>query len=275
MWQAAHVRRAALLVAVVCGAACGGSARTAAPPTEPAPVDQVAPDPAPARAAEPVATAAADVVPTAAGDLRIIPVHHGTVAFEHAGKVFVVDPWSRGPLETVPKADVILITDVHDDHFDAAGIDSVRKDGTVIVAPPAVASQLYRVTQMRNGEKQEIHGVTVEAVPMYNLVRGPSAKERWHEKGRGNGYVLTFAGTRVYVSGDTECTPEMKALTAIDVAFVCMNLPYTMTPAEAGACIHAFRPKIVYPYHFRDQEPAEVSSSIQGGGIEVRIRDWY
>ena len=125
---------------------------------------------------------------------------------------------------------------------------------------------------------------------MYNLVRGPEAGKLFHDKGRGNGYVVTFGDKRVYLSGDTECTPEMKALTEIDVAFVCMNLPYTMTPEEAAGCVAAFDPKVVYPYHYGESDLTKFSSALaaeQGkdakaeGQVahpvasEIRLRDWY
>ena len=115
----------------------------------------------------------------------------------------------------------------------------------------------------------------IEAVPMYNLKRGPAPGKLYHEKGRGNGYVLTYGGRRFYISGDTENVPEMRALTEIDVAFVCMNLPYTITPEEAAEAVKAFRPKVVYPYHSRGSDLALFEKSLAGTGIDVRIRDWY
>ena len=111
---------------------------------------------------------------------------------------------------------------------------------------------------------------------MYNLTRGPSAGQLYHDKGRGNGYVLTIADKRIYIAGDTECTPEMKALRGIDVAFVPMNLPYTMPPSEAAPCVRAFAPKIVYPYHYRGSDPGELARALADEkGIEVRLRNWY
>jgi L-ascorbate metabolism protein UlaG (beta-lactamase superfamily) len=121
-----------------------------------------------------------------------------------------------------------------------------------------------------------VAGIEVEGVPMYNLTRGPQPGTLFHDKGRGNGYVLTLGDKRLYISGDTECIPEMKALRSIDVAFVSMNLPYTMPPGEAAECAKAFRPKVVYPYHFRGQNPQEFADALQGTpGVEVRIRTWY
>jgi len=140
-----------------------------------------------------------------------------------------------------------------------------------------------RLRGMKNGEVStskamivpSIPSLGVETVPMYNLTRGPSAGKLYHDKGRGNGYVLSFGGKRLYISGDTECTDEMKALKDVDVAFVCMNLPYTMPASEAAECIRAFSPKVVYPYHYRGSDPAEVSRALTGKPIEVRLRGWY
>ncbi|HEX4809938.1 MAG TPA: MBL fold metallo-hydrolase, partial [Bryobacteraceae bacterium] len=131
-----------------------------------------------------------------------------------------------------------------------------------------------------NGQSKRVDlggaSLEIEAVPMYNLTRGPQPGQLYHPKGRGDGFILTIGGKRVYFSGDTECTVEMKNLKNIDVAFLCMNLPYTMTPAEAAECVKAFRPKIVYPYHYRGQRPEEFADALRGeSGIEVRLRNWY
>ena len=126
-----------------------------------------------------------------------------------------------------------------------------------------------------NGETKTINGVSIEAVPMYNLQRGPSAGQLFHTKGRGNGYVVTVGGKRLYFAGDTECVPEMKALKNIDVAFIPMNLPYTMPPSEAAECVKAFKPKIAYPYHYMGSDLKQFEDALKGSGVEVRVRDWY
>jgi L-ascorbate metabolism protein UlaG (beta-lactamase superfamily) len=129
---------------------------------------------------------------------------------------------------------------------------------------------------IKNGQSKDLMGINVEAIPMYNLTRGPQPGSVFHDKGRGNGYVLTLGDKRVYISGDTECTPEMKALKNIDVAFVCMNVPYTMTTTEAAACVKAFQPKIVYPYHFRGSNLDEFKTAMADQkNVEVRVRNWY
>jgi L-ascorbate metabolism protein UlaG (beta-lactamase superfamily) len=128
---------------------------------------------------------------------------------------------------------------------------------------------------MANGETRDVDGLSISAVPMYNLTRGPAAGQLFHDKGRGNGYVITLGGKRIYIAGDTEGIPEMRALKGIDVAFVPMNLPYTMTPAEAADAVKAFAPKIVYPYHYRGPDTAVFANALKGTGIDVRLRDWY
>ena len=221
-------------------------------------------------------TIAPDTLRTGMGDLKITPVHHGTVMLEHGGQVIVVDPWSKGPIDRLPKADLLLITDIHQDHFDKDAIAKVKKDATVIVAPEAVAKDLPGAKVLKNGQKMTVGTLGIEAIPMYNKVRGPEPGKVFHEKGRGNGYVLSLGDKRVYLSGDTECTDEMKALQNIDVAFVSMNLPYTMPPSEAAECIKAFKPKIVYPYHYRDSNLADLTKALEGEkAIEVRLRKWY
>ena len=164
------------------------------------------------------------------------------------------------------------MTDIHPDHLDETGIANVRKDATLLVGPPAVDAQKKMDVVVTAGPTKDFGLFSVETVPAYNLVRGPAAGQLYHTKGRGVGYVLTFGETRIYVSGDTECTPEMRALAHIDVAFVCMNLPYTMTPPEATACLDAFKPRVVFPYHYRNSNLDDLRPAPP---VEVRRRTWY
>ncbi len=216
-----------------------------------------------------------DTVKTSKGDLTITPIMHATTMLQFQGKVWIVDPWSSADLSKTPKADVILITDIHGDHMDPKAIAAVKKASTVIIAPPSVAETVTEAKPLSNGKTTEVDGVKIEAVPMYNIKRGPEAGKLFHPKGRGDGFILTFGDKRVYFSGDTEVTPEMRALKNIDVAFVCMNLPYTMTPEEAAEGVKAFHPKIVYPYHYRGSDPKVFAAALEGTGIEVRLREWY
>jgi L-ascorbate metabolism protein UlaG (beta-lactamase superfamily) len=216
-----------------------------------------------------------DTFSTSVGELKITPVRHASVMLEVNGQVWHIDPWSQADYSALPKADVILITDIHGDHLDPKAIEQVKKASTVIVAPAAVAKTVTAAKVLNNGQSMTIGGIQIEAVPMYNLKRGPEAGKLFHDKGRGNGYVLNIGGKRIYFSGDTEVTDEMKGLKNIDVAFVCMNLPYTMPPEEAAEGVKAFHPKIVYPYHYRDSDLSGFSKALQGSGIEVRLREWY
>jgi L-ascorbate metabolism protein UlaG (beta-lactamase superfamily) len=218
----------------------------------------------------------ADRIPATGGDIEITPLGHASVQVEHAGKVINVDPWANAfDIAKAKPADLVLITDIHPDHLDPAVLAKVRKPNAPVVIPSAASAQVPNGTVVANGATVTSAGVSIEAVPMYNLERGPAAGQVFHAKGRGNGYILTLGGKRVYFAGDTECTAEMKALKNIDVAFVPMNLPYTMTPAEAAACVKAFRPKVVYPYHSRDQKPEEFRDALKGEPIDVRLLTWY
>ncbi|MBI3693992.1 MAG: MBL fold metallo-hydrolase [Acidobacteria bacterium] len=222
------------------------------------------------------AAPAADTEKTAAGDLVITPIRHASLMLQFAGKVIHIDPWSQGDYSSMPRADYIFITDIHGDHLDKAMVDKLKKDSTIIVAPAAVAKTITGAVVMNNGEKKKFEEFEVEAVPMYNIQRGPQPGALYHTKGRGNGYILTLGGKRLYLAGDTEAIPEMKALKNIDIAFVCMNLPYTMTPEEAAAGVKAFRPKVVYPYHYRGSDIKAFAALLKDEkSIEVRLREWY
>lgn len=218
----------------------------------------------------------ADSIQTAEGELKITPVTHGSLMLEFKNRVIHIDPWGRGDYSGLPQADLILITDVHGDHLDPAQVQKLKKSGTEIVAPEAVAQTVTDAMVLHNGQKKVVSGLEIEAVPMYNHKRGPSPGKLYHDKGRGNGYVLTLGGKRIYISGDTACIPEMKALTDIDIAFVTMNLPYTMPPEEAAECVKAFKPKIVYPYHYRGSDLNAFTRALESHpDIEVRLKDWY
>jgi L-ascorbate metabolism protein UlaG (beta-lactamase superfamily) len=218
-----------------------------------------------------------DTAATSRGPLKITPLYHGSVMLEFAGRVIHIDPWSQADYTGIPQADMILITHTHADHMDPPLLKTLRKDSAVVVTSEAVNDTLNGCCgipeTLRNGETKTFLDIGIEAVPMYNLTFGPSPGKPWHHKGIGNGYVLTFGDTRVYFSGDTECTPEMKALKNIAIAFVAMNPPRTMPTAEAAACVQAFRPKIVYPYHYRGQNTQEFADAVKSTpGIEVRLR---
>jgi L-ascorbate metabolism protein UlaG (beta-lactamase superfamily) len=236
--------------------------------------------PAPAALPETLTTSprATDHLATASGDLAIIPLEHATILFVWQGRAIYVDPASPAVDDaSLPRADGALVTCQHYDHLDAFALSQVRKPGTVVVGSPAAAARAPELVAMHEGETRTLcpDGPQVTAVPAYGIARGAGPGLRYHERGQALGYVFDFAGTRVYVSGDTECTPEMKSLTHIDLAFVSMNVPYAMTPAEATECVAAFRPKVVIPYAYRHAVPPDLDRGVLPPGVEVRRREFY
>jgi len=215
------------------------------------------------------------VFSTSAGPVKITPLYHASTLIEAGGKVIYLDPAKPVKFSEHPKADLILITDIHGDHMDPESIKEISKADTEIFAPPAVVQTVTSAKPISNEETKTWGAWTIEAIAAYNLKRGPTEGKLYHDKGRGNGYVLTYGGKRFYFSGDTEGVPEMRALKNIDVAFVCMNLPYTMPPEEAADAVKAFHPKIVIPYHCRGSDLAVFQKGLEGTGIEVRVLDWY
>jgi L-ascorbate metabolism protein UlaG (beta-lactamase superfamily) len=213
--------------------------------------------------------------PTADGPVKITPLNHASTLIEAGGKTIYLDPVKPAKLAGLPKADLILITDIHGDHMDPGSIQEISRADTDILAPPAVVETVTSAKPLANGESKTWQKWTIEAIPAYNIKRGPSAGKLFHDKGRGNGYILTYGGQRFYFSGDTEGVPEMRALKNIDVAFVCMNLPYTMPPDEAADAVKAFHPKVVIPYHYRGSDLSVFQKALQGTGIEVRLLEWY
>jgi len=218
---------------------------------------------------------------TSAGDVKITPVYHASLFLEAGGKVIYVDPAKPGNFSGLPKADLILITHEHGDHvdMDQTSINAVKKDGTEIWTTAAVQKIVTTASVMANGDTKKWGKFTIEAVPAYNTVRGPKAGAFYHPKGNGNGYVITYGGKKFYFSGDTEAEPDITAaLKNIDVAFVCMNLPYTMTTDEAADFVKSFHPKVVIPYHYRSMPAMDLNAfkaKLEGTKIEVRLLDWY
>ena len=212
---------------------------------------------------------------SSSGLVKITPLNHASTLIEAGGKTIYLDPAKPVKFAGLPKADLILITDIHGDHMDPDSIKEISKDDTEIISSAAVSQTVTAAKAIGNGETKSWQGWTIEAIPAYNLKRGPAPGKFFHDKGRGNGYVLTYGGKRFYFSGDTEGVPEMRALKNVDVAFVCMNLPYTMPPEEAADAVKAFHPKVVIPYHYRGSDLAVFQKGLAGTGIEVRLLDWY
>lgn len=215
-----------------------------------------------------------DSFETAMGRLEITFLGHGTLMMEVEGKVIHVDPYSQvADYSKLPKADVILVTHEHGDHLDVSALEKVRQDMTKVIITESCTGRVGGAIVLQNGESGTADGIGVEAVPAYNIEHMRAPGQPFHPKGVGNGYVLTFGDTRVYIAGDTEGTPEMKALDRIDIAFLPMNLPYTMTPEQVAEAARAFRPRVLYPYHFGNTDTAKLVELLKDeADIEVRIR---
>ncbi len=215
-----------------------------------------------------------DAIPTSKGDLQITFIGHGTLMFKLGTVVVHVDPVSRyADYSAMPKADVILVTHEHGDHFDTAAIGKITKPGTVLLLTGACARRTQSGTVMNNGDVKTVKGLKIEAVPAYNVVHMRKPDQPFHPKGAGNGYVITFGDKRVYVAGDTENIPEMARLAGVDCAFLPMNVPYTMTPEMVADAARTLKPKILYPYHFGDTDTSRLVDLLKDmTGVEIRIR---
>ena len=217
-----------------------------------------------------------DHVATGQGDLIVHPVKHASFVLQWNGTTIYVDPVGGAePYAGLPKADIVLVTDIHGDHFNADTLAGMP--GTPVVAPQAVYDEAPEnikpmiTTILNNGETADLDGIGIEAIPMYNITE---ERLKYHQKGRGNGYLLTLGDERVYIAGDTEAIPEMLALKDIDVAFVPMNLPYTMTVEQAAEAVRTFKPRIVFPFHYRGSDVEEFKRLV-GDASEVRLLEWY
>jgi L-ascorbate metabolism protein UlaG (beta-lactamase superfamily) len=245
----------------------------------------------------PISARTADRFAAAQGDIKITPLLHSSVQIEHAGKVIQVDPWSTADLSLAKPADVILITDDPVHHLDVKAIERLRKPGAPVIIPAVGKSKVPDGVVLANGESTTAAGIRIDAIAAYDVTGPPFS----HPKGKGNGYVVTLGGKRVYLAGVGECTPEMQALKDIDVAFMSMNIPVTrMTPAATAACVKTFKPKVVYIYHYDQDTAARLENpsaprlpggladglsapqslqafkdAMRGESIELRIRDWY
>jgi L-ascorbate metabolism protein UlaG (beta-lactamase superfamily) len=217
-------------------------------------------------------------------DITIYPIEHATFAITWKEKKLLFDPSTeKEKLNKVKSPDLIFITDIHGDHFNISSLKNLDLSRSILIVPPVVAEQLPDELRkqshlIKNGETVDLNDIKIEAVPMYNL---PESADAFHTKGRGNGYIITLGNKRIYISGDTEDIPEMRELKDIDIAFLCMNLPYTMTVKQAAEATLAFKPKMVYPYHYRGQNgKSDIFSYKQlvnekDSSIKVIIRDWY
>jgi L-ascorbate metabolism protein UlaG (beta-lactamase superfamily) len=215
-----------------------------------------------------------DTIKTSVGDLKITFIGHGTLMLTFGGKIIHVDPFSEvAGYTNLPKADIILLTHEHRDHLDLKAFNPVRTEKTLVVLTQTCTKQVEGGIIMNNGDMKSIGGLKIEAVPAYNIVHKRDSGEPFHPKGIGNGYIITFGDKRVYIAGDTENIQEMKVLKGIDIAFLPMNLPYTMTPEMVADAVKAFKPKIVYPYHYGETDTSKIVNLLKDSKeIEVRIR---
>lgn len=215
-----------------------------------------------------------DKINTSAGIVEMHFIGHGSLMFKVNSFVIYFDPVrSSGSYDNFPKADLILVTHEHSDHLDVKLIDDLKKQGTMLLCNEISASKVPWAMTMKAGDKKEINNIVIEAVPAYNIVNERAPGQPFHPKGAGLGYLLTIGDKRFYIAGDTENTTEMKALKNIDVAFLPMNLPYTMTPEMVADAARAFKPEILYPYHFGDTNTDEIIKLLKDTNITVRIRN--
>lgn len=228
------------------------------------------------------AAMAGDVFPTKGGDITVHPVNHASFVMETPVGTIYCDPVGDVSLYAdFPRPDLILVTHHHGDHYNADTLAGLVGDNTIIITNPAVMDQLpdalkAKASSIANGEATTFNGLSIDAIPAYNMTEG---REKFHPKGRDNGYVLSFDGFRIYISGDTEDIPDMRALKDIDLAFICMNLPFTMDAKAAASAVVEFKPKFVYPYHYRGrddgtQDPAEFEKLV-GMATKVKMGPWY
>jgi L-ascorbate metabolism protein UlaG (beta-lactamase superfamily) len=216
-----------------------------------------------------------DTIKTNAGDLQIGFIGHATLVFGYQGRIIHVDPVGSATADysKMLKADIILVTHEHADHFDPKAIKTLRRNQTKILLTKACAEKVPGSMVVKNGDVRNVLGLRIEVVPAYNIVHKRPEGEPFHPKGSGNGYIINFGRTRVYIAGDTENTPEMKQLKRIDVAFLPMNLPYTMTPEMVADAAKALQPRILYPYHYGDTDPQKLVDLLRDfPKIDVRIR---
>ncbi|MEO6868581.1 MAG: MBL fold metallo-hydrolase [Ginsengibacter sp.] len=226
----------------------------------------------------------ADFITTPKGGVTIQPVMHASLVLDFNNVAIYVDPVNGADTyKNLKKPDLVLITHIHGDHFDMKTLSGLDLSQTTLVVPQSVADKMpaeckSKIVVLHNGDSSVLKGIPIMAFAMYNM---PGDSTIYHPKGKGNGYVLNLGGKRFYISGDTEATPEMKNLKNIDVAFICMNLPYTMDVPQAASGVLAFKPKIVYPYHYRTPKgfsDVEKFKSLVNAGdpaIDVRLRNWY
>jgi len=214
-----------------------------------------------------------DTIKTLSGDVIITCIGHGTLMFTYHQLVIHVDPVSQyADYSKLPDGDIILVTHHHGDHLDKTALDQIMKPATDLLVTETCAKEFKKGLVMKNGDSRMVQGIKVEAVPAYNIIHKRESGLPFHPRGVGNGYILTLGEIKIYIAGDTENIPEMKKLTGIDIVFLPMNLPYTMTPEMVADAITMFHPKILYPYHYGNTDPRELMVLLQNKDVKIRIR---
>ena len=217
---------------------------------------------------------ATDKINTSSGVVEMHFIGHGSLLFSINNFFIYIDPVrSSGAYDNLPKADLILVTHEHGDHLDPDLINTLRKDATVMLSSEKAAASVSWARIMKAGDINVVNGISVLAVPAYNIKNMRVPGQPYHPKGDGNGYVLTIGDKKIYIAGDTENIPEMKDLKNINVAFLTMNIPYTMTPEMVADAAKSFKPAILYPYHYGSTNTATIINLLKDSGIEVRIRN--
>lgn len=215
-----------------------------------------------------------DTIKTSSGNLVITFIGHGSLMFYFDNLIIHIDPYSKmADYATQPDADLVFITHDHQDHLDTTALNLIRKKGTTVIGPQSIAKEVSDAVFIKNEESKVVKGVPVKAVPAYNIVNKRENGQPFHPRGEGNGYILTLGDKKLYIAGDTENIPEMKQFQDIDIAFLPVNLPYTMTPEMASEAARAIQPKILYPYHFGDTDISRLTELLKTEDIEVRVRE--
>jgi L-ascorbate metabolism protein UlaG (beta-lactamase superfamily) len=214
-----------------------------------------------------------DTINTTAGVVEMHFIGHGSLLFKLKNFTIYIDPVrTSGSYDNLPKASLILVTHEHSDHLDTDLIDDLRQQGTVLLCNEKSAVKVSWAQILRAGDKNIVDGITIETIPAYNIKNMRTPGQPFHPKGSGNGYIISIGDKRFYIAGDTENIPEMKVLKNIDVAFLPMNMPYTMTPEMVADAARSFKPEILYPYHYGDTDTGEIINLLKDTQIIVRIR---
>jgi len=214
-----------------------------------------------------------DTYQTPMGELKVTPVNHGSVMLQINGKVIQIDPYElKADYSALPKADLVVITHEHQDHYDPKALGKITTANTHFIATQAVVNAGLKQAQvMKNGDQTVWEGIKIEAVPAYNLIHKRPDGEFFHPKGNGNGYIFHFGTFRLYIAGDTEPIPEMKHLGKINVAFLPKNLPYTMDNEQFVKAAETVKPNYLYAYHYFEIDYKALRAKLPK---TIQLKEW-